>query len=153
MTSRDRRLEAGFLAVGARAHGQAGAGWARHARVRLEAGEDTYGERWSTLGTDALLDELAEEAADLGAWGALTRQALDLEPVDAATIHRVAAALDRAAEAGAAAYAALLDARQALDRDPVTPDSTRFSAPEQGTPAGKETQDKQRFRAPDEGRA
>jgi len=153
MTSRDRRFEAGFLAVAARAHGQAGAGWVRHARVRLEAGEESYGERWTTLGTEALLDELAEEAADLGAWGALARQALDLEPVDTATVHHVAAALDRMAEAGAAAYAALLDGRQALDRDPVTPDSTRFSAPERGTPAGKETQDKQRFRAPDEGRA
>jgi len=153
MTSRDRRFEAGFLAIAARAHGQGGAGWARHAAVRLEAGEDTYGERWSTLGTEALLDELAEEAADLGAWGALARQALDLEPVDAATVHRVAAALDRVAEAGAAAYAALLDARQALDRDPVTPDSTRFSAPERGTPAGKETQGKQRFGRLREGRA
>jgi len=116
VSARDLRLEAVFLAVAARAHGQAGAGWARHARVRLEAGEDTYGERWSTLGTEALLGELAEEAADLGAWGALARQALDHEPVDAATLHRLAAALDRAAEAGAAAYAALLDARQALDR-------------------------------------
>jgi len=83
MTSRDRRYEAAFLAVAARAHGQAGAGWARHAAVRLEAGEDAYGERWTTLGTEALLDELAEGAADLGAWGALARQALDLEPVDA----------------------------------------------------------------------
>jgi len=134
MSARDRRLEASFLAVAARRHGEGGAGWARHARVRLEAGEDAYGERWTTLGTDALLDELAEEAADLGAWGALTRQALDLEPVDAATVHRVAAALDRVAEAGAAAYAALLDGRQALDRDPVTPDSVRFQAPERGAP-------------------
>ncbi len=61
VTSRDRRFETAFLAVAARSHGQAGTGWARHARVRLEAGEDTYGERWSTLGTEALLDELAEE--------------------------------------------------------------------------------------------
>ncbi len=153
MTSRDRRYEAAFLAVAARAHGQAGAGWARHAAVRLEAGEDMYGERWTTLGTEALLDELAEGAADLGAWGALARQALDLEPVDAATVHRVAAALDRAAEAGTAAYAALLDARQALDRDPIAPDSVRFSAPEQGTPADGEARDSVRFRAPDGGRA
>jgi len=153
VTSRDRRYEAAFLAVAARAHGQAGTGWARHAAVRLEAGEDAYGERWTTLGTEALLDELAEEAADLGAWGALARQALDLEPVDAAILHRVAAALDRAAEAGAAAYAALLDARQALDRDPVTPDSVRFSAPERGTPADGEARDSVRFRAPDGGRA
>ncbi len=128
MSARDRRLEAGFLAVAARAHAQAGAGWARHAAVRLEAGEDTYGERWTTLGIEALVDELAEEAADLGAWGALARQALDLEPVDAAILHRVAAALDRAAEAGAATYAALLDGRQALDRDPIAP--VRFSASE-----------------------
>jgi len=152
MTSRDRRFEAGFLAIAARAHGQGGAGWARHAAVRLEAGEDAYGERWSTLGTEALLDELAEEAADLGAWGALARQALDLEPVDAATVHRVAAALDRVAEAGAAAYAALLDGRQALDRDPVTPDSTRFSASERATPADGERRDSVGFRASDGGR-
>lgn len=118
--TRDLRYEAGFLAVAARAHGQGGAGWARHARVRLEAGEEAYGEQWSTLGIDRLVDELAEEAADLGAWGALARQALDLEPVDAATLHRVAAALDRAATAGAAAYTALLDARQALDRTAAT---------------------------------
>lgn len=111
---RDRIREHAFLAAPARLHGHAGECWAASARLRLEAGQAAYGDRWRTLGLPRLLDELAEEAADLGAWAALAEQALDgadLDPVDAVEVRR---ALEVAASAGAAAYAALLVPRRAL---------------------------------------
>ena len=113
MTARDRTRERTFLARAAAPHGRAGDRWAACARGRLEAGQAEYGDRWAVVGLARLLEELGEEAADLGAWAAAT-QALDLadlRPARAVEVHRVLAS---AARAGADAYAALLPHRRAL---------------------------------------
>jgi len=114
VTARDRARERAFLAAAARPHGPAGACWALCARGRLEAGQAAYGDRWATVGLSRLLEELAEEAADLGAWAALAEQALDFEDLDPSTAVEVHRALEAATRAGADAYAALLPLRRAL---------------------------------------
>ena len=63
-----------------RAAADAGAAdFADHAIARLEDGAVAYGDRWAELGIGRLVTELVEEAADLGAWGVLAFQALELE--------------------------------------------------------------------------
>lgn len=53
-------------------------GVVEHALMRLAAGERAYGDdRWATVTLDELLGELSEEAADIGAWGALALEALE----------------------------------------------------------------------------
>lgn len=61
------------------------ASFAAHTIARLEAGGDAYGERWAELGLERLISELGEEAADLGGWGVLALQALDLDHAVGAT--------------------------------------------------------------------
>jgi hypothetical protein len=88
-------------------------GFVQHARERLEMGEALYGDRWASAGIRQLLAELRTEAADLGAWSALTLQALD----DLGDDERAALVvqLRAVARAGAEAYAALETANRLLD--------------------------------------
>jgi Holliday junction resolvase RusA-like endonuclease len=109
---RDRGGEARFLAAAARGHDA----FAEHAAARLEAGEVTHGDSWVRRGAGALLGELLEEAADLGAWGALTVQAPDLEDWPAADRDRIVALLELAAASGARAHEALAAARGLVAR-------------------------------------
>lgn len=110
---RDRHRERAWLD---RAERSAGAsGFAAHARRRLEMGERCYGDRWATVGLPVLLRELAEEAADLGAWSVLAAQALDGVPLDHSGREAVAGLLADAAEHGGRAHAAIA-AAQRLDR-------------------------------------
>lgn len=81
--------------------------FAPHARRRLDRGETDYGDRWTRTPLDRLLAELAEEAADLGAWSVLIAQALDAEGVPADVREHVTAALRVAARAGGEAHAAV----------------------------------------------
>lgn len=75
-----------------------------HVLARLELGEELYGDQWARRSVRDLLGELLEEAADLGAWGALTQQVLATEMPGRASI---AALVDLAAYHGARAHEAL----------------------------------------------
>jgi len=90
--------------------------FAAHARERLEMGEGLYGARWATMGIARLLDELAEEAVDLGAWSALALQALDGEDLAPSLRDEIVAQLRAAACAGAQAHAAVEAGVRALER-------------------------------------
>ncbi len=85
-----------------------------HASRRLVTGEREYGESWATRGIADLLLEISEECADLGAWCALTEQALDLSDIDPADREHVSAALLCAARMGALAWARVAHARVRL---------------------------------------
>lgn len=89
--------------------------WANHALERLSRGAIEYHDASLHRPLADLLDELAEEAADLGAWGALAQHALDgcgdIEP-DAREL--LAATLRDVAGAGAVAWARIAQARDLL---------------------------------------
>jgi hypothetical protein len=102
--------------------------FAAHALDRLAAGEDVYGDRWTTLGADRLLVELLEEAADLGAWGVLPLQALEHDPELPPVVRdRVATGVRGAILCGAHAHATLERARVELDRAYTAPALARSS--------------------------
>lgn len=95
--------------------------WVDHACRRLEAGEQEYAGSWATRGLCELLNELAEEAADIGAWAVLAEQALDqrddLEGCEREALHTD---LLDAARKGARAWARVAHARdllETIDRD------------------------------------
>ena len=64
---RDRAFERSRLILAELEAGQSG--FTRHALMRLEAGDRTYGDQWAARSVDELLGELTQEAADIGAWG------------------------------------------------------------------------------------
>lgn len=109
---RDPRAEQRWLVVAELSAGQSG--FTRHALMRLDAGQQAYGEGWTARPVDELLGELAEEAADLGAWGVLALQALELGRLDRTVRARIADLLRDAILAGAQAHRALVDARREL---------------------------------------
>lgn len=115
---RDRHRERMLLDAAEQSAGMSG--FAGHARRRLEMGERCYADRWAHAGLRVLLDELAEEAADLGAWAALASQALDAEPLGPPDRDAVAASLLAAARAGALAHAAVAAARDRHQRERET---------------------------------
>lgn len=84
--------------------------FATHALDRLASGEILYGSRWTELGVSRLLDEILEEAADIGAWGVLALQALDVEVACPVTRMTVAELIEVAIAAGALAHRALTSA-------------------------------------------
>ena len=104
MSLRDQQREQTFLRDAARGH----EAFVQHATARLDAGEEPYGDSWAWIGIGRHVRELAEEAADLGAWAALADQALDREhdlpDVDRA---RTRAVLELVARRGAQAHEAL----------------------------------------------
>ena len=111
------RSQAGELAWLESAELQAGAsGFAEHVSDRLSAGDVRYGSRWTSLGLARLLDELREEAADLGAWGVLALQALEHQDHPECRRKRIADRLHAAILAGAEAHFALEAGRLELDR-------------------------------------
>lgn len=73
-----------------------------HARQRLARGERRFGDRWTRRTMEEFLDELAEEAADLGAWAVLADQALAFRSPDMPEMVREA--LVQIARAGADAH-------------------------------------------------
>jgi hypothetical protein len=86
-----------------------------HASKRLAAGEEEYGDSWATRGIVDLLSEIAEECTDIGAWAALTEQALDQRvDLDSAEREAVAKALLKAARLSSFAYALVMNARRRL---------------------------------------
>ena len=101
---RDLEREKRLLRDAARGHDP----FVQHAADRLDAGEEPYGDSWAWIGIGRHLRELAEEAADLGAWAVLADQALDrehdLSDVDRA---RIRAVLELVARRGAQAHEAL----------------------------------------------
>ncbi len=100
------------------ASGAGASSFADLARARLEVGERLYGDRWATLGIDRLLVELAEEALDLGAWGALALQALPFEPlIHSTTQLLIARSIHEAIDAGAIAHVAIVRALANLGED------------------------------------
>ncbi len=95
-------------------------GFAEHAIRRLAEGERLYGSHWAELGLERLVDELLEEAADLGAWGVLALQALEAlelhEPnLDGPRGELIATALRAAILWGAFGHRALTIARGHLE--------------------------------------
>ena len=104
---RDVALERALLEgaeLAANTHAGAG-GFSAHARQRLEVGESAYGSRWARAGWQQLAQELTEEAADLGAWSALTQHTIDRDLP--ASVHTEARALlETIALHGAIAHAA-----------------------------------------------
>jgi len=114
---RDETLELIWLEL---AEAEAGeSGFAAHVRRRLAAGEELYGARWAQLGLARLVDELAEEAADLGSWGVLALEALENEPdIDPAQRELIATTLHAAILWGAYAHNALTIARGHLGNCP-----------------------------------
>lgn len=93
------------------------ASFAAHAIARLDAGASVYGERWAELGVERLITELAEEAADLGAWGVLALQALELkQALSAAARAAIASRVHAAILAGGRAHRELERARDELAR-------------------------------------
>ncbi|MEJ7824893.1 MAG: hypothetical protein WKF48_05665 [Solirubrobacteraceae bacterium] len=104
--TRDRAREASFLEEAARGH----SAFVLQASQRLEQGQAIYGDAWRQRGAATLVGELLEEAADIGAWGALAAQSLDAGGAHA----RARALLALAARRGAQAHAALTSAAAAL---------------------------------------
>lgn len=103
-------------------------GFAEHARNRLAAGELAYGNRWAELELADLLVELCEEAADLGAWGVLALQALDLDrTLSELGRPTIAARLHGAILTGARAHHELERARTELHRALQAPTRRRFT--------------------------
>lgn len=112
---RDQRLERAWLTEAARAGGAPT--FAEQALLRLADGESAYGDRWAELSLARLIDELAEEAADLGAWGVLALQALRRDaPPDDPVGAAIASRLHGAILAGARAHRDLDQARADLHR-------------------------------------
>lgn len=92
-------------------------GFTEHATQRLDAGDAVYGDQWAGRGVDELLIELGEEAADLGSWGVLARQALELETaLEPDARAQIAIRVERAIELGAHAHRELVRARLELKR-------------------------------------
>lgn len=112
---RDRDRERSFLE---------GAGCERFAlpaRARLEEGARCYADAWASRGLPALVAELAEEAADIGAWGALADQALELEDLEPSAREAMGGRLRAAVEHGAHARRALIEAGLLARRERVAP--------------------------------
>lgn len=86
----------------------------RHVTDRLAMGQREYGNRWRSAGIKCLLAELADEAADLGAWGVLAAQSPDLADLDpdGSALRAVATAM----RCGAIAHASLEAAAAELER-------------------------------------
>ena len=109
---RNLNREAQFLAYAAGLDDDA---FVRHATDRLRSGQRLYGDRWTVLGPRQLLLELMEEAADLGAWGALLIQAVDSEEsLSSADRERLRSAARCSARHGAQTHRVLERALQAL---------------------------------------
>lgn len=102
--ARDNRRERVFL------HAAAGfvtpEGFVEHAEARLAQGERdrNYGNRWAQITLATFVQELREEAADLGAWAALADQRLDLEHLHPTFAAQIRAALQSIARRGAQAH-------------------------------------------------
>jgi hypothetical protein len=118
--SRDRGFERAMLELAAVAAPvpAGGSPFVAHAVDRLELGDREYGESWARRPLAELLNELLEEAADLGAWAVLTLQSLG--GLDPARYTAVEAAVLDAARAGARAHSAVLCALQEIT-GPVPP--------------------------------
>ncbi|WP_249021056.1 hypothetical protein [Conexibacter sp. S30A1] len=87
------------------------------ALARLDAGQAEYGDSWAWIGVRRHVAELAEEAADLGAWSALADQALDHEhALGTDERERVRQVLRRVASLGAASHRLLTEAAAELER-------------------------------------
>jgi hypothetical protein len=110
--ARDLDREALFLA----AAGGGRSAFFAQATGRLRAGQAVYGDGWAARGVEALVGELLEESADLGAWAALADQALDAEQLSPGERQRMAAVLALVAAHGAQAHA-LLSGAMALTDD------------------------------------
>lgn len=122
IASRNRRAERLWLE---RAELEAGrSGFAEHALMRLDAGEQTYGDSWAERMVDELLGELTEEAADLGAWGVLALQALWASATDTRRAHRITEQLEAAIASGAGAHSLLIQARRLLAGGETEPSTT-----------------------------
>lgn len=68
---RSRDVEQRFLA---RAAGTQHPEFVVQATRRLDLGQELYGDEWEGRSIESFLEELLEEAADLGAWAALAIQ-------------------------------------------------------------------------------
>ena len=97
-------------------------GFAAHAQERLRDGQSLYGDRWAGESVAALLTELQEEAADLGAWGVLALQALsraertqDLDGPSRAKLSVVRSSLEAVVVLGAHAHYVLFVAEGHCD--------------------------------------
>jgi hypothetical protein len=110
-TLRDRDYEQRFLVDAGRGHEP----FAMQATARLAAGDETFGDSWGWIGIRRHLDELLEEAADLGAWSVLASQALDREPnLSDVDRQRLASMLAVVAAQGARAHRTLTAAVRCL---------------------------------------
>lgn len=97
---------------------QAGrSGFSRHAAHRLAAGDHAYGDRWARRELAELLAELSEEAADLGAWGVLALQALELQHLPNLVQRQIADRLHATIRLGAHAHRELVRSRLELRAD------------------------------------
>ncbi len=89
--------------------------WIGHSLKRLKRGAVEYGERSFTRPVVELLDELAEAAADLGAWAAIASHALaGRDDLEADVRALVGQALRDAAAGGARAWARIDQVRALL---------------------------------------
>lgn len=75
--------------------------WSARVRARLDRGQTSFGDAWAARPLDELLQELREEAEDLGGWAALAAQHPDLAQLGAAERAALLKALQRVAGLGA----------------------------------------------------
>ncbi len=116
LPQRDENRELVWLGLAELDAGESG--FADHAHRRLAVGEQIYGDQWARRTLGELVDELSEEAADLGSWGVLALQALEHVDIGAAQRDLIATSLQAAMLWGAYAHRALAIARGHLDARP-----------------------------------
>lgn len=103
MSARDEAYEYRWL-VKAERMVDAGAGWVRRVLDRLNLGDDLYGDQWAGRPVDDLIQEIREEAEDIGAWAVLAAQRIrDHDQLDPVTKAQVLDWITHAAACGAQA--------------------------------------------------
>jgi len=91
--------------------------WASHVRDRLDQGQHAHGDTWANRRLDEMLDEMHEDAADLGGWAVLAAHLLDArDDLDATDREEIERGLRIAAHYGARAWAYVEGVRRRLAR-------------------------------------
>jgi hypothetical protein len=113
---RDPERELAWLESATADLGEAGAAFVEHARRRLSLGEEAYGDAWAGRTVEQLVDEMVEETLDVGAWGVLALQALELDTtITSMNRTHVATVIHAAVAIAARSHQALTIARRAVD--------------------------------------
>jgi len=92
------------------------ASWPQQVERRLDLGQRLYADAWADRPLSELVDEVGEEALDIGAWGCLALEALAASDLGRDSALSVGEMLAHAMGAGATAHAHALAARKALQK-------------------------------------